>query len=351
MTSWAVLLAMTKAMEDTMKLLVTGGAGFIGSNFIRHILNKYPDYHITNLDKLTYAGNLDNLKDIEGSANYQFLKGDICDAKAVSEAVQGMDAIVNFAAETHVDRSILEPGSFIQTDIYGTYVLLEAVKAHGIQRYIQISTDEVYGSIERGSFTEASPLMPSSPYSASKAGSDMLVHSYWKTFHLPVIITRSSNNYGPYQYPEKLIPLFITNALEDKPLPLYGDGLNVRDWIYVVDNCAAIDLVLHRGQEGEVYNIGGGNERTNIGITEIILRELGKPKDLIKRIKDRPGHDRRYSIDSSRLVSLGFEPQYGFEEAMQNTVRWYQENEWWWKKVKSEDFKRFYKKAYGEVEW
>lgn len=334
-----------------MKLFVTGGAGFIGSNFIRHILNKYPDYHITNLDKLTYAGNLDNLKDIEGRANYQFLKGDICDAKMVSEAVQGMDAIVNFAAETHVDRSILEPGSFIQTDVYGTYVLLEAVKAHGIQRYIQISTDEVYGSIEQGSFTEASPLMPSSPYSASKAGSDMLVHSYWKTFHLPVIITRSSNNYGPYQYPEKLIPLFITNALEDRPLPLYGDGLNVRDWIYVTDNCAAIDLVLHRGQEGEVYNIGGGNERTNIEITEIILRELGKPKDLIKRIKDRPGHDRRYSIDSSRLASLGFKPQYGFEEAMQNTVRWYRENEGWWKRVKSEDFKRFYKKAYGEVEW
>ena len=334
-----------------MKLLVTGGAGFIGSNFIRHILNKYPDYQITNLDKLTYAGNLDNLKDIEGRPNYRFLRGDICDAKAVSEAVQGMDAIVNFAAETHVDRSILEPGSFIQTDIYGTYVLLEAVKAQGIQRYIQISTDEVYGSIERGSFTEASPLMPSSPYSASKAGSDMLVHSYWKTFHLPVIITRSSNNYGPYQYPEKLIPLFITNALEDRPLPLYGDGLNVRDWIYVVDNCAAIDLVLHRGQGGEGYNIGGGNERTNIEITEIILRELGRPKDLIKRIKDRPGHDRRYSIDSSRLVSLGFEPQYGFEEAMQNTVRWYRDNEWWWKKVKSEDFKRFYKKAYGEVEW
>jgi len=334
-----------------MKLLVTGGAGFIGSNFIRHILNKYPDYHITNLDKLTYAGNLDNLKDIDGRANYQFLKGDICDPKAVSEAVQGMDAIVNFAAETHVDRSILEPGSFIQTDVYGTYVLLEAVKAHGIQRYIQISTDEVYGSIEQGSFTEASPVMPSSPYSASKAGSDMLVHSYWKTFHLPVIITRSSNNYGPYQYPEKLIPLFITNALEDRSLPLYGDGLNVRDWIYVVDNCAAIDHVLHQGKEGEVYNIGGGNERTNIEITEIILRELGKPKDLIKRIKDRPGHDRRYSIDSSRLVSLGFVPQYGFEEAMQYTVRWYRENEWWWKKVKSEDFKRFYKKAYGEVEW
>lgn len=334
-----------------MKLLVTGGAGFIGSNFIRHMIKKYPDYHITNLDKLTYAGNLDNLKDIEGSQSYKFLKGDICDVKAVSDAAQGVDAIINFAAETHVDRSILEPGSFIQTDIYGTYVLLEAVKAIGIKRYIQISTDEVYGSIEQGSFTEESPLMPSSPYSSSKAGADMLVHSYWKTFHLPVIITRSSNNFGPYQYPEKLIPLFITNALENKPLPLYGDGLNVRDWIYVVDNCAAIDVVLHHGIAGEVYNIGGGNERTNIEITEIILKELGKPKDFIKYIKDRPGHDRRYSIDSSKTRSLGFENKFGFEDAIRNTVKWYSDNEWWWKKVKSEDFKRFYKKAYGDVEW
>ena len=332
-----------------MKLLVTGGAGFIGSNFIRHMIKKYPDYHITNLDKLTYAGNLDNLKDIEGFPNYKFLKGDICDTKAVSDAAEGVDAIINFAAETHVDRSILEPGSFIQTDIYGTYVLLEAVKSLGIKRYIQISTDEVYGSIEQGSFTEESPLMPSSPYSSSKAGADMLVHSYWKTFHLPVIITRSSNNFGPYQYPEKLIPLFITNALEDMPLPLYGDGLNVRDWIYVVDNCAAIDVVLHHGIAGEVYNIGGGNERTNIEITEIILRELGKPKDFIKYIKDRPGHDRRYSIDSSKTRSLGFENKSGFEDAIQSTVKWYSNNEWWWKKVKSEDFKRFYKKAYGEV--
>lgn len=334
-----------------MKLLITGGAGFIGSNFIRHIINKYPDYHITNLDKLTYAGNLDNLKDIENHPNYTFIRDDICDAKAVADAASGVDVIINFAAETHVDRSILEPGSFIQTDVYGTYVLLEAVKAHGIRRYIQISTDEVYGSIESGSFTEESPLMPSSPYSASKTGSDMLVHSYWKTYHLPVIITRSSNNFGPYQYPEKLIPLFITNALEDKQLPLYGDGLNVRDWIYVMDNCEAIDVVLHKGQEGEVYNIGGGNERTNVEITEIILRETGKPKDLIKHVKDRLGHDRRYSIDSSKLRSLGFENKYSFEEAMIDTVRWYKENEWWWRKVKSEDFKKFYKRAYGEVEW
>lgn len=334
-----------------MKLLITGGAGFIGSNFIKHLLNKYPDYQIANLDKLTYAGNLDNLKDIENRPNYRFVKGDICDPKAVSEASAGVDAIINFAAETHVDRSILEPGSFIQTDVYGTYVLLEAVKKQGIKRYIQISTDEVYGSIESGSFTEESPLDPSSPYSASKAGSDMLVGSYWKTYRLPVIITRSSNNFGPYQYPEKLIPLFITNAIEDKPLPLYGDGLNVRDWIYVEDNCEAIDLVLHRGQDGEVYNIGGGNERTNIEITDIILKELGKPKDLIKYVKDRPGHDRRYSIDSSKAASLGFSRRYSFEEAIRSTVRWYCANEWWWRKVKSEDFKRFYKKAYGEIDW
>ncbi len=334
-----------------MKLLVTGGAGFIGSNFIRHMIKKYPDYHIVNLDKLTYAGNLDNLKDVEGHPNYTFIKGDICDVKVVSGAVEGVDAIVNFAAETHVDRSILEPGSFIQTDVYGTYVLLEAVKEKGIRRYIQISTDEVYGSIEKGSFTEKSPLSPSSPYSASKAGSDMLVHAYWTTYHLPVIITRSSNNFGPYQYPEKLIPLFITNALEGQQLPLYGDGMNVRDWIYVDDNCAAIDVVLHKGTEGEVYNIGGGNERTNVEITDIILRETGKPKSFIKHIKDRLGHDRRYSIDSSKLTSLGFSSKHSFDDAMKTTVKWYTDNEWWWRKIKSEEFKKYYKKAYGEVEW
>lgn len=334
-----------------MKLLVTGGAGFIGSNFIRYILRKYPDYHVVNLDKLTYAGNLDNLKDVEGHRNYTFIKGDICDVNAVSGAADGVDAIVNFAAETHVDRSILEPGSFIQTDVYGTYVLLEAVKEKGIRRYIQISTDEVYGSIENGSFTEESPLTPSSPYSASKAGSDMLVYAYWTTYHLPVIITRSSNNFGPYQYPEKLIPLFITNALEDRQLPLYGDGMNVRDWIYVEDNCAAIDVVLHKGAEGEVYNIGGGNERTNAEITDIILRETGKPNTLIKRVKDRPGHDRRYSIDSSKVGSLGFASDHSFENAIKNTVKWYTDNESWWKKIKSEDFKKYYRKAYGEVEW
>jgi len=334
-----------------MKLLITGGAGFIGSNFIRYILSRYPDYKVINLDKLTYAGNLDNLRDVEKNPNYTFIKGDICDSKLIDEVTEGVDGIINFAAETHVDRSILEPGSFIQTDIYGTYVLLEAVKRKGIGRYLQISTDEVYGSIERGSFTEASPLSPSSPYSASKAGGDLLVMSYWKTYRVPVIITRSSNNFGPYQYPEKLIPLFITNALEDKPLPLYGDGLNVRDWIYVLDNCEAIDIVFHKGKEGEIYNIGGGNEKTNIEITKLILKLLGKPESLIRYVKDRPGHDRRYSIDSSRVKALGFESRYTFEEALATTVRWYRENEWWWKKIKSGDFKKYYRRAYGEIEW
>ena len=312
-----------RRIGEIMKLLVTGGAGFIGSNFIRHILKKYPDYKITNLDKLTYAGNPDNLKEVEGNPNYTFIKGDICDAKVVSEAAEGVDAIINFAAETHVDRSILDPGSFIKTDVYGTYTLLEAVKSKGITRYIQISTDEVYGSIEQGSFNEESTLMPSSPYSASKAGADIVVQAYRKTFHLPVIITRSSNNFGPYQYPEKLIPLFITNAIEDNPLPMYGDGLNVRDWIYVADNCEAIDVVLHKGKDGEIYNIGGGNERTNRVITEIILKETGKSGDLIKFVKDRPGHDRRYSIDSSKLVSWGFVQKYKFEDAIAHTVKWY----------------------------
>ena len=334
-----------------MRLLVTGGAGFIGSNFIRYMLSRYPEYNIINLDKLTYAGNLDNLKDIENHPGYTFVKGDICDSKIIDEVTDGVDGIINFAAETHVDRSILEPGSFIQTDVYGTYVLLEAVKRKGIGRYVQISTDEVYGSIEEGSFTEASPLSPSSPYSASKAGGDLLVMSYWKTYRIPVIITRSSNNFGPYQYPEKLIPLFITNAIEDKPLPLYGDGLNVRDWIYVLDNCEAIDIVFHKGKEGEIYNIGGGNERANIEITKLILQFLGKPEGLIRYVKDRPGHDRRYSIDSSKVEALGFSSRYSFEEALKATVKWYMDNEWWWKKIKSGDFKKYYRRAYGEIEW
>jgi dTDP-glucose 4,6-dehydratase len=330
-----------------MKLLVTGGAGFIGSNFIRYILRKYPDYRVTNMDKLTYAGNPENLKDVSGDPRYRFVQGDICDTKVVHELVPGMDVVVNFAAETHVDRSILEPGGFIRTDVYGTFTLLEAVKQYKVPRYLQISTDEVYGSIEHGAFTEESPLCPSSPYSASKAGGDLLVHSYGVTYNLPVIITRSSNNFGPYQYPEKLIPLFITNAIEDKPLPLYGDGKNVRDWIYVADNCEAVDRVLHHGKEGEVYNIGGGNERTNIEITDRILSDLGKPKDLIQPVKDRAGHDRRYALDCAKVRALGFTPRYGFEEAMSLTARWYKEHPSWWQPIKSGEFREYYQKVYG----
>lgn len=318
-----------------MRLLVTGGAGFIGSNFIRYIIKKYPDYKIINLDKLTYAGNLDNLKDIKNNSNYTFIKGDICDRKIVDELAGDVEAIVNFAAESHVDRSIIDASDFIRTNIDGTYNLLEATKRYNISHLIHCSTDEVYGSIEEGSFTETSPLSPSSPYAASKASADMLVHSYRITFNLPVIIARSSNNFGPYQYPEKIIPLFITNALEDKPLPLYGDGMNVRDWLYVIDNCEGIDLILHRGREGEIYNIGGGNELRNIDLTRMVLKILGKPESLIQPVKDRPGHDRRYSLDSSKIErELGWTPNFNFERALEETVKWYVDNHWWWKKLK-----------------
>lgn len=312
-----------------MRILVTGGAGFIGSNFIRHLLNRYKTYHIINLDKLTYAGNLENLKDIETNPNYEFVKGDICDHEIVNGIAAQVDVIINFAAETHVDRSIIEPGIFIKTDVLGTYVLLEASKRNKHRKYIQISTDEVYGSVINGQFKETDPLKPSSPYSASKAAGDMVSYSYWKTFGVPVIITRSSNNFGPYQYPEKLIPLFITNALQNKALPLYGDGMNVRDWIYVKDNCEALDLVLHKGEPGEVYNIGGANEKNNLEITETILEILGKSKELITYVPDRPGHDRRYSLDCSKLGSLGFKPGHVFAEAIAETIKWYQDNRFW----------------------
>jgi len=330
-----------------MKLLVTGGAGFIGSNFIRHILEKYPNYKVLNLDKLTYAGNLDNLKDVEKNSGYRFVKGDICDAKIVDKLAADADAIVNFAAETHVDRSILEPDSFIKTDILGTFTLLEAARKFKTKRYVQISTDEVYGSIEKGSFCEESSLCPNSPYSASKAGADMLVRSYFVTYGLPAIITRSSNNFGPYQYPEKIIPLFITNAMEDKPLPLYGDGKNVRDWIYVIDNCRSIDAVLHEGKPGRTYNIGGGNEISNFDLTKMILKILNKPQTLVKKVKDRPGHDRRYSLDCSRIkTELGIEIAGDFPKALRETVAWYQNNSSWWKKLKGKDFQSYYKKQY-----
>jgi len=315
------------------KILITGGAGFIGSNFIRHILNKYADYHITNLDKLTYAGNPDNLKDISKNKRYKFVKGDIADAKVVEKAMKGCDIIINFAAETHVDRSIHGAAEFVRTNVFGTHTLLEAAKKLGTKLFIQISTDEVYGSIAEGSFKETDPLLPNSPYSSTKAGSDLLSRSYFVTYKLPVIITRSSNNFGPNQYPEKVIPLFITNLLRNKKVPLYGDGMNVRDWLYVVDNCEAIDLVMHKGKAGEIYNIGGTTEITNLELTHIVLEMLGKDKRSIEYVKDRLGHDRRYSLDITKLKRLGWSPRYDFKEALETTIAWYKNNKPWWAKL------------------
>jgi len=331
-----------------MKILVTGGAGFIGSNFIKYILSQYPHYKIVNLDKLTYAGNLDNLSDVEDNPNYQFIKGDICDQKLVEGIVKDeIDAIINFAAESHVDRSIYDPRIFVKTNVLGTQVLLESALKFKIDRFIQISTDEVYGTLSEGSFTESSPLLPNSPYSASKASADLQVRSYFKTFGLPALITRSTNNYGPYQFPEKLIPLFITNALSEQELPLYGDGLYVRDWLYVEDHCKALDLVLHKGKIGEIYNISGSCEKTNLEITELILKRLNQPKSLIKHVKDRPAHDRRYALDSSKIKNeLGFRPDASFEEGLSKTVDWYIANQKWWQKIKTGEYLEYYQKHY-----
>ncbi|MFH1721107.1 MAG: dTDP-glucose 4,6-dehydratase [Candidatus Altiarchaeota archaeon] len=314
-----------------MKLLVTGGAGFIGSNFIRHMLDKYSDYEIVNLDKLTYAGNLENLRDIEGNPRYRFVKGDICDKKVVEKSTKDCEAIINFAAETHVDRSIIDAGSFVHTDVFGTYRLLEAARKYDIETYLQISTDEVYGSIEEGSFKEGDVLEPNSPYSASKGGAELLIRSYNVTYGLPTLVTRSSNNYGPYQYPEKVIPLFITNLIEGKKVPLYGDGLNVRDWLYVIDNCKAIDLVLHKGKKGEIYNIGGEYEVTNLELTKKILELMGEGEEHIERVADRLGHDRRYSLNCEKAKKLGWKPETSFDAGLKQTARWYQENSQWWK--------------------
>ncbi|NIN65264.1 MAG: dTDP-glucose 4,6-dehydratase [Anaerolineae bacterium] len=330
-------------------LLITGGAGFIGSNFVHHILDKYADYSVVVYDKLTYAGNLDNLQDVADDPHYSFVKGDICDTELVYQVVQEhkIDGIVNFAAETHVDRSILEAGSFIQTDVYGTHVLLEAVRNFGLERIVHVSTDEVYGSVVEGSSTETDSLLPNSPYSASKAGGDLMCRAYHVTYGVPVIITRAANNFGPYQYPEKVIPLFITNALDNKPLPLYGDGLNVRDWLYVLDHCEAIDLMLHQGQDGEIYNVGSDTELTNLEMTETILKLMGKQKNLIQFVEDRPGHDRRYSLDSSKIHGLGWRARHEFEDALDRTVRWYRENRWWWEKIKSGEYTSYYEQQYG----
>ncbi len=330
-------------------ILVTGGMGFIGSNFIRYMLKKYTEYKIINLDLLTYAGNMENLIDIQDNSNYNFIKGDIVDNRLVDEIVaQGVNYIINFAAESHVDRSIQDPGIFIKTNIMGTQVLLDAAKKYGVDKYIQVSTDEVYGSLgATGYFTEATPIAPNSPYSASKASADLLVRAYHETFKLPVNITRCSNNYGAYQFPEKLIPLMIANAYEDKKLPIYGDGLNIRDWLHVEDHCNAIDLVLHKGEIGEVYNIGGNNEKKNIEIVKLILEITNKPEELIRYVKDRPGHDRRYAIDSSKIQQeLGWKLKYTFEEGLQETIDWYLDNKDWWQKIRSGEYLEYYEKMY-----
>jgi len=333
-----------------MRVLVTGGAGFIGSNFIHYMREVHPDYRLVNLDLLTYAGNLENLSGIEGDPAYRFVKGDIADRSFVDRVLSdGLDAVVNFAAESHVDRSIEDPSHFLRTNVLGTQVLLEGSLRHRISRFVQVSTDEVYGSLGgEGEFREESPLAPNSPYSASKAAADLLARAYWKTFGLGVLITRCSNNYGPYQFPEKLIPLFVTNALADEPLPVYGDGLYVRDWIYVRDHCSALDRVLHSGKPGEIYNIGAGEERTNLEITHLILKRLCKPPSLIRHVKDRPGHDRRYAIDSSKIrMELGWRPETSFEAGMERTARWYLDNEVWWRKIKSGEYRIYYERMYG----
>lgn len=320
-----------------MNLLVTGGAGFIGSCFIRHILNKYKDYKVINLDALTYAGNIENLNDVKDNTNYKFVHGNICDKKLVAELVSQVDAVINFAAESHVDRSITGPEIFIETNVKGTLNLLQAAKEAKIERFLQVSTDEVYGTLGKdGYFYETTPLAPNSPYSASKASADLLVRAYYETYKMPVLNTRCSNNYGPYQYPEKLIPFFISKLLKNEKVPVYGDGLNVRDWLYVYDHCSAIDTVLHKGKIGEVYNIGGHNEKTNLEITKIILNAMGKDENSIEYVQDRLGHDRRYAIDNHKIqTELGWGPSLTFEEGIKLTIEWYLNNQDWIKSIES----------------
>jgi dTDP-glucose 4,6-dehydratase len=331
------------------RILITGGAGFIGSNFAHFTARAHPDWRIVVLDKLTYAGRRENLAGLEGHAGFEFVQGDIADPEVVARVLPGCAYVVNFAAETHVDRSLYDAGGFIHTDVYGAFVLLEeARRSSALQRFIQISTDEVYGSVESGSSRETDALMPRNPYSASKAGADRLAYSYWATYGLPVVVTRASNNYGSHQFPEKVIPLFITHALDDIPLPLYGDGMNVRDWLHVDDHCRAVDHLLTAGAPGETYNIGGGNELPNVELTRRILSLLGKPESLIRRVADRPGHDRRYSLDCGRLRSLGWAPQVPFEQGLERTVAWYRENEGWWRPIKetSPAFREHYQRHY-----
>jgi dTDP-glucose 4,6-dehydratase len=333
-------------------LLVTGGAGFIGSNFVQLVARQRPDWQLVNLDLLTYAGNLENLQEVEGHPGYSFVQGDIAepaDVRAALELCRGPASVVHFAAESHVDRSIQSGLPFVRTNVLGTQVLLDEARARGVERFVHVSTDEVYGSLgESGAFTEETPLAPNSPYSASKAASDLLVRAAWHTHRFPGIVTRCSNNYGPYQFPEKLIPLMIANASEDRELPVYGDGLNVRDWLYVEDHCEALLAVLEGGRPGEVYNIGGNNEYPNIAIVRLILRQLGKPESLIRFVKDRPGHDRRYAIDASKIrAELGWEPRHRFEDALPLTSRWYQTHAHWLQRVRSGAYRDYYRRQYG----
>jgi len=333
-----------------VKVLVTGGAGFIGSNFVRYALDAHQDWQVTTLDKLTYAGRIENLDSVRNNPRHRFVQGDVADAKVAAPLVQESDIVVHFAAETHVDRSILHAGDFITTDVFGTFVLLEAAReTPNLRRFVQISTDEVYGSVPEGSSKETDELRPRNPYSASKAGADRLAYSYWATYQVPVIVTRASNNYGPNQFPEKIIPLFITNLIDDIPVPLYGDGQNVRDWLHVDDHCRAVDLLIDQGAPGEVYNIGGGNHVKNVDLTHRILALVGKPDSLIKPVADRPGHDRRYSLDTAKLQSLGWRPRESFEEGLAKTVTWYRDNERWWRPIKDEDpeFRKYYQSQYG----
>lgn len=334
-----------------MRLLVCGGAGFMGSHFIKYILTKYPEYRVVNFDVLTYAGNLNNLKEVAENPRYTFVKGDITDAVAVQKVVEehAIEVIVNYAAETHVDRSIMDPEAFLRTGIFGTRNLLEVTKNKNLQKMIQISTDEVFGSIEQGEFTEESPFAPNSPYAASKAGADLLCRSYFVTYQTPVVVTHSCNYYGSHQYPEKVIPLFITNLLEDKKVPLYGDGLNVREWIHTSDHCRAVDAVLHKAEPGSVYNIGTGQEYTNIDLTELVLQKMNLGTEMIEPVKDRAGHDRRYAIDHSKITrELGWEPQVKFEDGIAETIKWYRDNEWWWKDLKSGAYREYYQAQYQD---
>jgi dTDP-glucose 4,6-dehydratase len=331
-------------------VLVTGGAGFIGSNFVRYALRAHADWRVTTLDKLTYAGRRENLHDVMADPRHSFVHGDICDPTVAGPLVERSNVVVHFAAETHVDRSILSAGDFIRTDVEGTFVLLEAARrAPALQMFVQISTDEVYGSVATGHSRETDELKPRNPYSASKAGADRLAYSYWATYGLPVIVTRASNNYGPYQFPEKVIPLFVTNLLGDIPVPLYGDGGNLRDWLHVEDHCRALDLLIEKGASGEVYNVGGGNEVRNLDLTHRILDLLDKPRSLISPVQDRQGHDRRYALDTSKLRAAGWAPEIAFADGLRDTVRWYRENEWWWRPIKEGDpaFKAYYDAQYG----